>query len=62
MPEQRREYSYDDLFPERWLHAPDIDGRTVVRGGRAQRGDLLHAVATGSLGYDVEAVAGTGEP
>lgn len=26
----RREYSYDDLFPERWLHAPDLDGRTVT--------------------------------
>ena len=42
--------------------APDIDGRTVVRGVRARRGDILHALATGSLGYDVEAVAGTGEP
>lgn len=30
MTEQKREYSYDDLFPERWLHAPDLDGRTVT--------------------------------
>ncbi|HET6495674.1 MAG TPA: hypothetical protein VFH61_09965 [Thermoleophilia bacterium] len=30
MPDTRREYSYDDLFPERWLHAPDLDGRTVT--------------------------------
>ena len=30
MNDQRREYSYDDLFPERWLHAPDLDGRTVT--------------------------------
>ena len=30
MNDQRRKYSYDDLFPERWLHAPDLDGRTVT--------------------------------
>ena len=30
MNAQRRDYSYDDLFPERWLHAPDLDGRTVT--------------------------------
>lgn len=27
---ERREYSYDELFPERWLHAPDLDGRDVA--------------------------------
>jgi hypothetical protein len=30
MNDQRRQYSYDDLFPERWLHAPDLDGRAVT--------------------------------
>jgi hypothetical protein len=30
MNDQRRQYSYDDLFPERWLHAPDLDGKTVT--------------------------------
>lgn len=30
-PEQDRvPYSYDDIFPERFLHAPDLDGRTVT--------------------------------
>lgn len=28
--QERRQYSYDDLFPERWLHAPDLDGRPVT--------------------------------
>jgi len=23
-------YSYDEIFPERFLHAPDLDGRTVT--------------------------------
>jgi len=27
---QRRPYSYDDIFPERWLHAPDLDGKAVT--------------------------------
>jgi hypothetical protein len=30
MNDQKRAYSYDDLFPERWLHAPDLDGKTVT--------------------------------
>jgi len=30
MNDDRRTYSYDDLFPERWLHAPDLDGKTVT--------------------------------
>ncbi len=39
------------------LQAPDIDGRTLVRGARCRRGDLVHAVAVEAVGYDVEAVA-----
>lgn len=42
--------------------APDVDGRTIVHGVRARRGDLIHAVAVDALGYDVEAVATTGDP
>jgi ribosomal protein S12 methylthiotransferase len=42
--------------------APDVDGRTFVRGTRGRRGELVHAVVTGTLGYDVEAVAGSREP
>ena len=30
MNDQRRSYSFDEIFPERWLHAPDLDGRTVT--------------------------------
>lgn len=30
MADNRREYSYDDLYPERWIHAPDLDGREVT--------------------------------
>jgi len=44
------------------LQAPDIDGRTLVRGARVRRGQLVHAVACGSVGYDVEADAGRREP
>jgi ribosomal protein S12 methylthiotransferase len=44
------------------LQAPDIDGRTFVRGARVRRGQILHAVASGSVGYDVEADAGRREP
>ena len=44
------------------LQAPDIDGRTLVRGAGTRRGQLVHAVVTGSVGYDVEAVADTGLP
>ena len=39
------------------LQAPDIDGRTLLRGVRARRGEVVAAVAVGSVGYDVEAVA-----
>jgi len=42
------------------LQAPDVDGRTTVRGARVRRGDLVRAVVRDSLGYDVEAVAATG--
>ena len=44
------------------LQAPDIDGRTLVSGARLRRGQLVRAVAVGSAGYDVEAVAGSREP
>ena len=30
MNDARRPYSYDDIFPERWLHAPDLDGKAVT--------------------------------
>ena len=40
------------------LQAPDIDGRTYVRGARARRGQVVRAVADAGVGYDVEAVAG----
>ena len=39
--------------------APDIDGRTLVRGSRLRRGELVRAVAVEAVGYDVEAVAGS---
>ena len=42
------------------LQAPDVDGRTTVRGLRVRRGDLVPAVVRDTLGYDVEAVAATG--
>ena len=44
------------------LQAPDIDGRTFVRGPKARRGQLVHAVASGCVGYDVEADAGRRNP
>jgi len=44
------------------LQAPDIDGRTLVRGAALRRGHVVQAVATGSVGYDVEADAGKREP
>jgi tRNA-2-methylthio-N6-dimethylallyladenosine synthase/ribosomal protein S12 methylthiotransferase len=40
------------------LQAPDIDGRALLSGRRVRRGDLVRAVVTGSVGYDLEAVAG----
>lgn len=30
MGEEKREFNYDDLFPERWLHAEDLLGRDVT--------------------------------
>jgi len=42
--------------------APDVDGRTFVRGARARRGDVVQAVVTEALGYDVQAVAESREP
>jgi ribosomal protein S12 methylthiotransferase len=42
------------------LQAPDVDGRTVLTGARTRRGEIVRAVVTDSLGYDVEAVAATG--
>ena len=44
------------------LQAPDIDGCAFVRGLKTRRGQLVHAVASGSVGYDVEADAGRREP
>jgi ribosomal protein S12 methylthiotransferase len=44
------------------VQAPDIDGRTFVRGARLRRGQIVQAVAVSSAGYDVEAVAGSREP
>jgi ribosomal protein S12 methylthiotransferase len=44
------------------LQAPDVDGRTMVRGAHARRGDLVRVTVHDSLGYDVEAVAATGGP
>ena len=40
------------------LQAPDIDGRVMLSGRPARRGALVGAVVTGSVGYDLEAVAG----
>ena len=44
------------------LQAPDIDGRTLVRGAVVRRGQVVGAVASGSVGYDVEADAGRRNP
>jgi ribosomal protein S12 methylthiotransferase len=44
------------------LQAPDIDGRTLVHGAKVRRGQVVRAVATGSVGYDVEADAGRRDP
>jgi hypothetical protein len=43
------------------MQAPDVDGQTFVRGIRARRGQLVSALIVDSLGYDVEAIPGTGE-
>ncbi len=37
--------------------APDIDGRTYVSGGRMRRGDLVEAMVTQTLGFDLAAAA-----
>jgi len=44
------------------LQAPDVDGRTLVRGVAVRRGQIVRVVASGSVGYDVEADAGKREP
>jgi ribosomal protein S12 methylthiotransferase len=44
------------------VQAPDVDGRTTVTGVRARRGDMIRALVSDALGYDVEAVAATGRP
>ena len=44
------------------LQAPDIDGRTFVRGAGVRRGAARARRAVGRVGYDVEAVAGRREP
>jgi ribosomal protein S12 methylthiotransferase len=41
------------------LQAPDVDGRTLLTGAAARRGQLVRAVAVEAVGYDVEAVAGS---
>ncbi len=38
------------------LQAPDIDGRTFVRGAKLRRGDVVTAVIRDNLGYDLKAV------
>jgi MiaB/RimO family radical SAM methylthiotransferase len=40
------------------LQAPDIDGRVLLSGRPSRRRQLVRAVVTGSVGYDLEAVAG----
>jgi len=37
--------------------APDVDGRTLLRGGRLRRGDLVAAEVTQTLGFDLAAAA-----
>ncbi len=44
------------------LQAPDIDGRVLLAGAPMRRGQLVRASVTGSVGYDVEAVAGSTKP
>lgn len=44
MSDQSRDrvpYSYDDIFPERFLHAPDLDGRTVTLRIRDAWGEYI---------------------
>lgn len=57
---ERVQYSYDEVYPERFLHAPDLDGRTVTltiteaygeyvqnpkQKRRKERGDLCGIIA-----------------
>ena len=44
------------------LQAPDIDGRVLLAGAPMRRGQLVRASVAGSVGYDVEAVAGSTKP
>jgi ribosomal protein S12 methylthiotransferase len=44
------------------LQAPDIDGRTLVRGARTRRGQLVRTLAVEAVGYDVEAVVDPPRP
>ena len=37
--------------------APDVDGRTFLHGGRMRRGELVEAVLTQTLGFDLAAAA-----
>jgi ribosomal protein S12 methylthiotransferase len=39
------------------LQAPDIDGRVLLSGRPSRRRQLVRAIVTGSVGYDLEAVA-----
>ena len=41
MNDARSSYDYDLLFPERWLHAPDLDGRTVTLTITAAYAELI---------------------
>jgi len=40
------------------VQAPDIDGRTLLRGRQLRRGQVVRARVVASLGYDVEATTG----
>jgi hypothetical protein len=40
------------------VQAPDIDGRTLLRGRPVRRGQIVRARVVASLGYDVEATTG----
>jgi len=40
------------------VQAPDIDGRTLLRGRPLRRGQIVRARVVASLGYDVEATTG----
>jgi ribosomal protein S12 methylthiotransferase len=44
------------------LQAPDVDGRVQLTGRPSRRGEVVHAVAVGAVGYDVEAVVRSRTP